>query len=193
VDAVMNLMTVGSFFMLLIALFLLAGIFCVYMMRIPKGRRVKVLSGSLFFILIVLILLSAGFIYGLLSVSFSYLAFRIFVLTLLGILVGLSCWALISDVEHIAHMHTHHKFKWGAEISQAIFFSLLFVVILLLGLTLFSDNFFLNLTMMIFVWILAFYLYSLYPKFFIHLEEEYGKIFIVHKAKKRAANGKKRK
>jgi len=191
-DEIVRLMTVGSFFMLLIALFLIAGVFYVYIMRIPKGKRVVVISSPLFSIIIILIALSALFIYGLLQDSFSQQFFKMFSMLFLGALAVLSLMATFSDIYHLAHVHTSHRFKIGPLISQMIFLAVLFVTILLLGLSVFLNSFFVDLMMMIFVWILSFYIYSLYPKFFIHLEEEYGKIFIVHKSKRRTRNGKKR-
>jgi hypothetical protein len=192
-DEIVRLMTVGSFFMLLIALFLIAGVFYVYIMRMPKGKRSTVISSPLFSIIIILIAISAFFIYGMLENSFSQKLFRILSVILLGSLEVLSLLAVFSDVEHLAEMHTAHRFKRGTLISQLIFLLVLFITISLMGISLFFDTFSVDFMMMLSVWLLSFYIYSLYPKFFIHLEEEYGKIFIVRKAKRGITNGKKRK
>jgi len=191
-DGIVRLMTIGSFFMLLIALFLIAGVFYVYIMRIPKGKRAAVVSSPLFSIIIILIALSALFIYGMLQNSFSQQIFKILAILLLGSLGVLSVMATFSDVEHLSRMHTSNRFRNMPFISQIIFLAILFVTIFLLGLTLFVDTFFVDFMMMIFVWILSFYIYLLYPKFFIHLEEEYGKIFRANKTKRRVSHGKKK-
>ena len=169
-EEIVSLLGLDSFFVLLVLLWLVAGVFSVYIIWLSPAKKVKLSGRILFAAVFALIAISTLSIYNLLG-NLHELLVRAAILACLAALAVLAFFAVKDFPE----------FGPRREAMRAGFVAAFGINIVLIGAMQFSASLLVYVAAEAAVTALSFFIYVFYSKFFIYALENGKKVFIVYR------------